>query len=186
MKKKWFIIIGIVLIALIGILGYLRSATKKHSPAARVQTTIGDAKIEIAYCRPYRKNRLIFGEEKSGALQAYGKYWRTGANEATTFNTSKDLLFNDQLLKAGIYSLYTIPGENKWIIALNKDYDRWGATAPDEENDILRTEITSETNAPDMDQFSISFEAQDSSNLSTYLVLHWDHTRVKVPIALKE
>lgn len=185
MKKKILIISGIVLVALIGIMGYLASATKKHSPAATASIQINDLKMEVKYCRPYRKNRLIFGDEKNSALQPYGKYWRAGANEATTFNVNKDIVFNDQPVKAGIYSLYAIPGETKWIIALNKDYDRWGASPPDEEDDVIRTEVTANNTASDMDQFIISFDPADSSSSSTHLVLHWDHTQVKIPVKAK-
>ncbi len=184
MKKKLIIILLIVGAALAGIFGYLRSATKKHSPAANALYEFNDLKIEVNYCSPYRKNRLIFGEEKNGALQPYGKYWRAGANEATTIKVNKDILFNDQPLNAGVYCLYTIPGESKWIIAINKDFDRWGFLAPDEENDVLRTEVSANNQAPEQEQFLITFSQPDSAG-SASLNLHWDHTLVNIPISTK-
>ena len=184
MKKKLILIFAIVAIALAGIFGYLRSATRKHSPADKVVYEQNDVKIEISYCRPYRKNRLIFGEEKNGALQPYGKYWRAGANEATTFQVNKDIVFNEQPLKAGIYSLYTIPGESRWIIALNKDFDRWGFLSPDEDNDVLRTEVAANNQATEQEQFLIAFSQADSIG-NTFLNLHWEHTMVSIPISIK-
>lgn len=180
MKKKILIIIGVVLIVIIALLTWFRSYTKSHSPAATATYTQNGATITINYCRPLKKGRLIFGDDASGALQPYGKYWRAGANEATYFETNKDLMINDQHLKAGKYSIYTYPGKESWQIVFNSEFERWGLPAPDPEKDVVKTNVSCVNDAPMMEQFLISFEAKDSSSVD--LILHWDQTKVLVPI----
>lgn len=180
MKKKILIIIGVALIAIIALLTWFRAYTKTHSPAATATYALNGAKITINYCRPFKKGRLIFGDEASGALQPYGKYWRAGANEATYFETNKDLMINDQHLKAGKYSLYTYPGKDSWQIVINSEFDRWGVPAPEPTKDVVKTNVPCVNDAEMMEQFLISFVERDSS--AANLILHWDQTKVTVPI----
>lgn len=182
MVKKVIFIGGIVLLLLGGILIYMRAATKKHSPSATVKYKANGYDMSVKYCRPYKKGRTIFGPESTGALQPYGKYWRLGANEATTFTTQTDLLIQQQLLKKGTYAIYAIPGADLWTIAFNNEYDRWGATAPAEEQDVLRVECTPLNNAPLNEQLEISFS---DSNSMVLLNLHWDNTKVSLPLHKK-
>jgi hypothetical protein len=68
----------------------------------------------------------------------YGKVWRTGANEATIFETTGDLVINGQKLPAGKYGLFTVPGEKEWTIIFNSVWDQWGAFKYDASRDVLR------------------------------------------------
>src|SRR6267143_125560 len=103
--KKVLIIAGIALALIAGSLYYYTQVyTKSFSPEANVDFSDGNLKIHVFYNRPYKKGREIFGK-----LEPYGKTWRTGANEPTTFETSADLKFGDKVLKAGKYSLWTVP-----------------------------------------------------------------------------
>jgi len=181
MKNKLLIGTGVFIILLTGVLFYMRSATKKHSPAATASYTQNGLGISINYCQPFKKGRLIFGPEETGALQPYGQYWRMGANEATTFSSETDLVINGKELPAGKYAMYAIPQQNLWTIAFNKENDRWGATAPSKENDVLRVDIAvTETNVY-TEQFTITFE-NDSTALNA--VMAWDNALVKLPLAL--
>ena len=123
---------------------------------------------------------MIFGEEKDGALVPYGKYWRTGANANTTFETNKDISFNSQKLAAGKYGLYTFPYENIWTIALTSKNDVFFAVSqPDPVTTVLKTSAETEVLEPELEQFTIEF-AQDSTGVS--LNLKWDKTLVSIPI----
>ncbi|MDP1726634.1 MAG: DUF2911 domain-containing protein [Bacteroidota bacterium] len=181
MLKKILIISGVVLIAIILFFNWFKKDTKKHSPADVATYQNQDLTITINYCRPYAKSRVIFGEESAGALQPYGKYWRVGANEATTFELNKSILFNDKTLEPGKYSLYAYPGKESWTVCINSDYERWGAQEADKDKDILRTMVHPNNDAPFLEQFLISFDPADSLG-STYMNIHWDKTLVKVPI----
>ncbi len=181
MKKKLLIGTGVVIILLTGVLFYLRSATKKHSPTTTVAYTQNGFNLNIMYCQPFKKGRVIFGPKETGALQAYGEYWRMGANEATTFNTETALLVNGKELPAGKYAIYAIPDETAWTIAFNTENNRWGATAPDEKNDVLRVQVpVTETNTA-AEQFNISFEPD---SMVVYTSLVWDNVSVKIPLEL--
>ena len=79
------------------------------SPKETVNYSSDNSDFEVIYSRPYKNGRLIFGSQDEGALVPFRNYWRTGANAATTFETSSDILFNNEKIKAGKYRLYTIP-----------------------------------------------------------------------------
>lgn len=182
MKQRVLIGIGVALLIIIAGLTYLRSATKKHSPAAVAEYHFNGADITVNYCQPYKKGRLIFGDEASGALQPYGKYWRVGANEATLFSSNKDLMINDQHLKAGKYSIYAYPGKDSWQVVFSSDFDRWGVPQPDPEDDVVKTNVPASNTAPLQEQFTIRFDAIDSTTAN--MVIHWDETAVTVPIII--
>ena len=88
----------------------------RSSPLAIVSARYKDAYIKITYSRPHKKGREIFG-----GIVPFGEVWRTGANEATEITTTKDILVNAVLLKAGTYSLFTIPDKIKWTIIINRE-----------------------------------------------------------------
>ena len=70
------------------------------SPKETVNYSADNSDFEVIYSRPFKNERLIFGSQEEGALVPFGKYWRTGANAATTFETSSGIMFNDQKLDA--------------------------------------------------------------------------------------
>ena len=110
--------------------------SQRPSPPDSVsQTTNSGLIITINYSQPGVKGRTI-GKE----IAPFGKVWRTGANEATTFEVSKNATIEGQPLPAGKYSLYTIPGENEWTIIFNKTWKQWGTVYKVEE-DVLRVKV---------------------------------------------
>src|SRR5213595_3182754 len=112
----------------------------RPSQKAAVMQTVGVTDITITYSRPAVKGRPIFadappemealhkGEEtldnqnerKPGwPIVPYNHVWRAGANEATMFQVTDDVLINGQPLKAGSYSLQAKPGKEEWTIIFN-------------------------------------------------------------------
>jgi len=180
--KKALIIFGVVIVLIIAAIMYLTISTKSHSPLATALYKTDNATIEVVYCRPYKNGREIFG-----ALAPYGKVWRTGANEATTFATTKDLTIQDKVLPAGKYSLWTIPNENSWEIIFNKEYGQWGVDPlagganRDAENDQLTVTVPSYTGTKVIEQFTITFDKMDEH---IEMILMWDNTTVVVPFFL--
>lgn len=185
MKKfiKWFLIIVTILgIGLFGTYKYMISQTKKASPEQTVTYNQSDVNLSVFYNRPSTRGRDIFGK-----LVPYGKVWRTGANEATTFKTNKDLLINGKKLPAGKYSLYTIPGEDSWEIIFNGKSYFWGINMRDpskasleREFDVLVTNVNPVSTDTVTEMFTISFE----NNSGLFLVLSWHQTKVMVPIQI--
>ena len=182
--KKFVIITGVA-VALLIILGFVakffvKQHDKSFSPEEEVTFTSGDLAIQVFYNRPYKKSREIFG-----GLVPYDKVWRTGANEATTFQTSKDLSFEGSVLKRGKYSLWTIPGEETWKVIFNSEYGQWGIGSDGEANrnpakDVLTIDVHAVQQEQIFEQFTISFEkvGEDAE-----MVLIWDKTLVAVPFS---
>lgn len=129
--------------------------SKRPSPPAMVKTTVGSTDVTIDYSRPSVKGRSIFGEN---GHEPYGKVWRTGANEATTFTVSKPVKIEGQALPAGTYALFTIPGPTEWTIIFNKTAKQWGAFKYDAKEDALRVKVKPQTLAAPVEQFTITAE----------------------------
>lgn len=112
--------------------------TKRPSPPATFDTSVNGLKVIINYGQPSLKGRII-GKE----IAPYGQVWRTGANEATTFEINRDVMIESKVLKAGKYTLFTIPGESEWTIIFNKQLNQWGAYKYDPNQDVLRVTVKS-------------------------------------------
>ena len=171
-------LIGLLVLVFVGYIAYM--LINPVSPKETVNYSTDFSDFEVVYSRPYINNRLIFGEESEDALVPYGKYWRTGANAATTFETSSDILFNGEELKAGKYALYTFPFENSWTVLLNSENDVFFAVSePDRENLVLKTEVPIEKLESPVEQFTIGF-SKDSTSVNMSLM--WDKASVSIPL----
>lgn len=179
--KKFLLILGAVLVIILGVLTYLRVFyTKSFSPEDQATLVADNLKLQVFYNRPYKKGRVIFG-----GLVPYDKVWRTGANEATVFETSEDIVFGGKPLKAGKYSLFTIPGEQTWGVILNSETGQWGVNFKGEANrdpakDMFTIEVPSVQQEKEFEQFTISL-ARAGEELE--LILMWDKTVISVPIS---
>jgi hypothetical protein len=107
--------------------------SKRPSPPATAMAKVGKANITINYGQPSVKGRGVWGK-----LVPYGEVWRTGANEATTFETDKDIKVQGKVLPAGKYGFFTVPGEKEWTIVFNKVPNQWGAFKYDQAQDYVR------------------------------------------------
>lgn len=145
----------------------------RPSPLAIAAVRYQDHYVKITYSQPQKRNREIFGE-----LVPYGKIWRTGANEATEITTTKDIVVNNILLKAGTYSLFTIPEKDKWTIVINTDVGMWGAYNYNPKKDLWRFEVPSQTTDKIYEAFTISF---DQRNEVADLLIMWDNVKVSIP-----
>lgn len=113
-------------------------AQEKPSPAKVAEGTVAGSKITINYSSPAVKGRVIWGD-----LVPLGQVWRAGANEATTFTTSKDITVEGQKLPAGTYSFFIIPNEGTSTFIFNKVDKQWGAFNYDAKQDVLRVNVPS-------------------------------------------
>jgi len=177
--RKFIIIIGILAAMLVVLFFIFRTYTKSFSPEESSIFDDGNLKLEVIYNRPWKKDREIFG-----ALVPYDKVWRTGANEATTFSSNKEIQIKDKTLKAGKYSLWTIPGAESWTIIFNAQTGQWGITAKGDANrnpdkDVLQVVVPAITQNNTFEQFTISFEKMGEE---IEMILMWDQTVVVIPI----
>jgi hypothetical protein len=129
--------------------------------------------VKISYGQPSKNNRRIFGK-----LIPYGEVWRTGDQEATEITFMKNATFGTKPVKAGTYTLFTIPGSKEWIFILNSELHQWGAYNYDKikSKDVLQITVPASTiSGAAVEKFTITLPAGK-------LVLEWDKTRVEVPI----
>lgn len=182
MKKKIFIGLGIILVAVIALAAYVALTTRSHSPTKTTEFSYEGLDMKVVYCQPFKKGRLIFGEAKDGALQPYGKYWRLGANEATEITFNKDVNFAGKAVPAGTYVMYAVPGADSFEISLNSEVGRWGAMEPNYSLDVVKVNVPVATAPAESEQFTINF---GSNADGAAMDLMWDKTIVTVPITLQ-
>lgn len=143
------------------------------SPLKEANAVIGETKLQIKYGSPAVKGRQVWGE-----LVPYGKVWRTGANEATTFEVDKSITINGEALAAGKYGLFTIPGETEWTVIFNSVWDQWGAYDYDEAKDALRVTVAA-SEAADL-QERLEFKINEGGEV----VIAWE--KVQIPFTVAE
>ncbi len=127
---------------------------------------------KVIYSRPQLKGRTL------ESLTPAGKVWRTGANEATEITFYKDVFLGKTKIKAGTYTLYTIPDKDKYTVIINKDLNVWGAYSYKEANDVARLDIPATQADESLEAFSMVFTKADNGMT---LNLGWDKTRVAIP-----
>lgn len=122
----------------IGLSCKAQDKSKRPSPPAlATQKIASGAQVSIDYSQPSVKNRII-GKDLE---PKDGEVWRTGANEATVFETDKTVTINGKELPEGKYALFSISGKEKWTIIFNKTWKQWGAYDYKQADDALRIEV---------------------------------------------
>jgi len=138
---------------------------QRPSPEATATGTIGAAKVKIVYSQPSARGRKIMGD-----LVPFGKVWRTGANDVTAIEFDKPVKIEGKDLAAGKYSLFSIPGENEWVIIINKDY-KSSYDEYKQSNDVLRVTAKSTKSKDFVETFTISVGKDE-------IQLKWENTVV--------
>ena len=144
------------------------------SPLEVVTVKYESTYIKVTYGRPHKKGRDIFGE-----LVPFGKVWRTGANEATEITLTKDVMINKQRLRAGTYTLFTIPEKDSWKVIFNSDLGQWGAYNYNPDKNVLTIDAKVSNTDVVYEPFTIEFQLQDDK---TNLLMMWDTTKVSFTI----
>ena len=185
----------IYIFMLIAFLTFTTQAQQDKKPRASlkagVSQTIGiDTDISIVYSRPGVKGREIWGKLvpyglAQGDNESHDKPfpWRGGANEATTFEVSKDVMIDGHKLPAGIYSMHFIPSEKDWTVIFNKDAKQWGSYNYDKSKDALRITVTP-VKAPMTEWLTYGFD--DLAGTSCIAYLQWEKLRVPFKVSTAE
>ncbi|UMB53227.1 DUF2911 domain-containing protein [Lutibacter sp. A64] len=129
--------------------------------------------VKVTYSRPQLKGRTL---EK---LAPNNKIWRTGANEATEITFYSDVVFGGKAVKAGTYTLFTIPNDNEWTVILSTAKNVWGAYFYNESEDVVRVKGTVSKSEKSIEAFSITFDGMDTT---VNMYLGFGNTIVTVPI----
>lgn len=172
----------------------------RPSQWASVTQTIGVTDITINYSRPAVKGRAIFGDvaakdnyvkgdatlddqykrPEGMVIVPYGHVWRTGANEATQFVVTDDVMINGQKLAAGKYSLHTIPGKDEWTIIFNSDAGQWGSFDYDASKDVLRVKTKAQWVSDNQEW--LGYTVEPTSDNAAVVNIRWEKVRVPIMI----
>lgn len=147
----------------------------RKSPIAISSVKYDGTYIKVVYGQPYRRGRTIFGD-----LEPWGEVWRTGANEATEITLTKAILMGDQAIRAGTYSLFTIPEPDSFTVILNHELGQWGAFNYNPERDYKRMKFPTNRLPIPVEAFTIDFT--DPQQSMTTMTLRWDFVQVDIPI----
>ncbi|MBT8310038.1 MAG: DUF2911 domain-containing protein [Flavobacteriaceae bacterium] len=149
------------------------------SPKKSVSLKVDDLELNVRYNRPSKRDREIFG-----GLVPFNEVWRTGANEATTFKTNRELMIGNEVLSKGEYTLWTIPNDTSWQVIFNAKQYPWGVDTnmksmrePEFDKAIINVSIQKLSTV--VEQFTIAF---DNSTDNLYLTMAWDMTKIAVPL----
>lgn len=149
--------------------------SKRPSPPATAKCELAGGKtVTIDYSSPRKKGRNVFGD-----VVKYGEVWRTGANEATTFVTTGDVMVGGTHVPAGSYTLFTVPGKDKWTLIISKTTGEWGTKYSGEKEDFARVEMKAGTASTPLENFTITFE---KAGKGCNLKLAWDTTTAWVSV----
>jgi len=121
------------------------------------------------------------GTGKDFPMVPNGHVWRAGANEATRFTVTDDVLINGQPLKAGTYSLHMIPGREEWTIIFNKTAEQWGSYSYDSKQDALRVKTKPEWVSES--QEVLGYQIPTATANSARVVLRWE--KIAVPFTVE-
>jgi hypothetical protein len=170
-RSTW---LAAALLALVALPAHAELELPRVSPGAKVTQTIATTDISMSYSRPGVKGRVIWGD-----LVPYDKIWRTGANEATTFKTSGDVMIAGKKLPAGTYALFTVPGRDTWSVTFNSQAEQWGAFEHDASKDALTIQVKPVA-APHQEWMEFSFENLNIKGGD--LVLRWEKLALNIPV----
>jgi hypothetical protein len=176
----------------------------RPSQKASVMQTIGVTDITITYSRPGVKGRTIWGDAlpeqanvkgeatldnqntrpKGAPIVPWGHVWRAGANEATTFVVTDDVLINGQKLPAGSYSLHTIPTKDEWTIVFNGTANQWGSFNYDQAKDTLRVKAKPQMVADNQEWLIYTIDPVTDN--SAQVNIRWEKVRVPFTVEVKD
>ena len=184
MLKRLLIILSILALGLFIYSVFVENIfSPRLSPKDSAKISLNDLDIEVAYNRPSKRDREIFG-----ALVPFNKVWRTGANEATTFSTNKDLIIDGMRLKKGKYTIWTVPMAESWKVMLNSKQYEWGVDEKmepmwDPNYDVIQIEVPVKQIDATVEKFTIAF---DNTTGDLKLTMAWDNTLIEVPIDVSQ
>ena len=141
--------------------------TPSASPSQTIKQEFALSSIEVNYSRPSMKGRKIFG-----ALVPYGEKWRTGANGATTIKFGQDVSIGGKAVKAGTYSIITIPAQGSWQVMLCKESS---SVFNFKDSDVIAT-VTAETMEMPFDFETFTIVIDNLSSNSADVSFLWEKT----------
>jgi len=204
LKRSYISFFAVLLTLSCGALALSQVRVPRPSQKASVMQTIGVTDVTITYSRPGVKGRKIWGDPtpaqatakgeatlddqnvrpKDAAIVPWGHVWRSGANEATMFVITDDVLINGQKLPAGSYSLHTIPTKDEWTIVFNGTSNQWGSFNYDPAKDTLRVKVKPQWVSENQERLEYSFDPVTDN--SAQVNIRWEKIRVPFTVEIPD
>ena len=146
------------------------------SPPDTVRASVGTATVEVAYSRPFKRGRVVFGN-----VVPWNQVWRTGANAATQLSTSADLVFGTTVIPAGKYTLWSLPTATGAKLIINSQTGQWG-TEYDMSKDVARLDLTQTSLSAPVEEFTFAIVPQGANGV---LKFSWDDREYSIPFRVK-
>ena len=172
MQKRIAFVIGMIFT-----LNLFTACQKRPSPSAAATCDLGGTTIRTNYSSPRMKGRRIYGD-----LVPFGQVRRAGANEATTFVTSSDVVVGGKTVPAGSYTIFTIPAADKWVLIINRKTGEWGIPYKYESDELGRVDMKVSKLPSPVEDFTIAY---DKTASGCTMRMEWDTTRASVDIKAK-
>jgi hypothetical protein len=199
--NRIFVLSLLLTVAAVTAFAQVRPPVPRASQKASVIQTVGVTDISVTYSRPAVKGRKIWGDWPTEApgegtlddarvrppgapIVPYGHLWRAGANEATLFTVTDDVVVNGQPLPAGKYSLHMIPGKDDWTVVFNKDDGQWGSFTYDAKKDALRVKTKPTVTADNQELLRYDIDAVTEN--SAVVTLRWEKVAVPFTVQVKD
>lgn len=182
--KRLLIFLAVVALALFLYSTFVENIfSPRLSPKDSAKIELNDLDLKIEYNRPSKREREIFG-----ALVPFNQVWRTGANEATTFETNKGLRIEGLSLPKGKYTIWTVPMEDVWRVMFNSRQYEWGVNEKmepmwDPNYDVVEIEVPVKKLDTTVEEFTIAF---DNTTGNLKLTMAWDSTLIEIPIEVRQ
>ncbi|OYX15865.1 MAG: hypothetical protein B7Z16_12580 [Algoriphagus sp. 32-45-6] len=146
-----------------------QSDNSKKSIPQEAHGNVGDAHVSVYYHSPAVRSRVIWG-----GLVPFDEVWVAGAHSATSIEFSKAIEIEGTTIPKGKYAFFTIPGQERWTLILNKNADDY-----DQAEDIIRIEVTPETEMPLSERLTYTIE--DKREGSGAIRMSWEKLSVSLP-----
>ncbi len=174
------IFLNVVALCLVAQLATAQIRQPQPSPGASVMQTVGVTDFTVKYSRPGVKGRNVW--DTTAAVAPYGKLWRTGANGATSFTSSTDVMVEGQKLPAGTYSIFSIPMPGTWMLIFNKNTTASTAQYKQDE-DLFRVKINATAASEPIENFTIGFT--DLTDSTASLNFMWASVKASAKLAVE-
>ena len=152
-------------------------AAQRASPRDSASIRIDAGTAKVCYGAPSARGRDIMG-----GLVPYDQPWRGGADEATALHLTFPAQVAGVSLDPGAYSLYFVPGQDRWTVRVNGVEQRWGIPINEGvmENDIGQGTVSPARTGGMIDQMRYRWEEVGPD--TAHLILEWENTRVRIPV----
>lgn len=181
MKKYIFTISAVFIFAHLAVSQHVHDSqstvptdTIKKSIPKEVHVQLADAHHMIYYHAPAVRGRAIWG-----GLVPYDEVWVTGAHRATNWEFDKDIMIGKQLVPAGKYGVFTIPGKKEWVFILNKNWDQHLADDYNTVDDVIRIKVKPDKTKKNQER--LTYYLNEAGNKQHTLEMSWEKIRLKVP-----